>query len=135
MENLKEAYRYPHIFFQNSSSSPSSSLEIGSSQKSRVTTNGIPRDSHNDLLPSYTYSNKEEPKEKDFANIVHPSSHKDSSSPFAVKRFHKPIPPSPHRMKKKDQANVNKTRETFFQVKINIPLLDTIRRCLLMLYF
>ena len=39
-----------------------------------------------------------------------------------------PLPPFPHRLKKKDQAHVEKMRETFSQVKINIPLLDAIQQ-------
>ena len=33
-----------------------------------------------------------------------------------------------HRLKKKDQAHVKKMRETFSQVKINMPLLDAIQQ-------
>ena len=43
-----------------------------------------------------------------------------------------PLPPSPHRL---DKLNVDKIREAFSQVKINIPLLDVIQRRLLMLGF
>jgi len=42
-----------------------------------------------------------------------------------------PLPPFPHRLKKKDQAHVEKMRETFSQVKINIPLLNDIQQMLL----
>jgi len=39
-----------------------------------------------------------------------------------------PLPPFSDRLKKKDQAHFEKMRETFSQVKINIPLLDTIQQ-------
>ena len=39
-----------------------------------------------------------------------------------------PLPPFPHRLKKKDRAHVEKMRETFSQVKIDIPLLDVIQQ-------
>jgi len=39
-----------------------------------------------------------------------------------------PLPPFPHRLKKKDQDHIEKIRETFSQVKINIPLLDAIQQ-------
>ena len=43
-----------------------------------------------------------------------------------------PQPTFLYRLKKKDQAHVEKMRETFPQVKIKIPLLDAIQQiCLL----
>ena len=57
-----------------------------------------------------------------------PSSPKDSSLPSSAKRVHKPLPPFLYRLKKKYQAHVDKIRETFSQVKINIPLLDVIQQ-------
>ena len=39
-----------------------------------------------------------------------------------------PLPPFPHRLKKNDQVNVEKIRQTFSQVKINIPLPNTIQQ-------
>jgi len=39
-----------------------------------------------------------------------------------------PLPPFPHRMKKKNQDHFEKMRETFSQVKINISLLDAIQQ-------
>jgi len=39
-----------------------------------------------------------------------------------------PLPPFPHRLKKKDQDHVEKMRENFSQVKINVPLLDAIQQ-------
>jgi len=39
-----------------------------------------------------------------------------------------PLPPFPRRLKKKDQDHIEKMRETFSQVKINIPLLDAIQQ-------
>jgi len=57
------------------------------------------------------------------------TSTKDCSSPSAVEKVHKPItclPPFSHRLKKKDQINVDNIRETFSQVKINNPLLNAI---------
>jgi len=39
-----------------------------------------------------------------------------------------PIPPFPHRLNKKNQAHIEKMRETFSQVKINIPLLYAIQQ-------
>ena len=38
-----------------------------------------------------------------------------------------PLPPFPYKLKKKDQAHVEKMRKTFSQVKINISLLDAIQ--------
>ena len=38
-----------------------------------------------------------------------------------------PLPSFPHRLKKKDQAHMKKMRETFSQIKINIPLHDAIQ--------
>ena len=39
-----------------------------------------------------------------------------------------PLPPFPHRLKKKDQDHIEKITETFSQIKINIPLLDAIQQ-------
>jgi len=67
------------------------------------------------------------PKENDSSDS---SSLKDSLSPYAVEKVHKPVTPLPsfpHRLKKKDQVNIDKIRKTFSQVKINIPLLDVIQ--------
>ena len=86
--------------------------KTSSSSKSRDTANGVPSDSQKDHSSNSSH-NQEEPKENDSTN---PSSPKDSSSPSTVKRVHKPITPLhhyPYRMKKKDQVNVDKIRETF----------------------
>ena len=73
----------------------------------RHTTDGVPNDSINPPL-SISPFDKEEPKEKDSTYVVDLSSPKDSSSPSFVERVHKPLPPFPHRLKKKNQAHVNK---------------------------
>jgi len=39
-----------------------------------------------------------------------------------------PLPHFPYRLKKKDQDHIEKIRETFSQVKVNIPLLDAIQQ-------
>jgi len=39
-----------------------------------------------------------------------------------------PLPPFPHRLNKKDQDHIEKIRESFSQVKINIPFLDAIQQ-------
>jgi len=53
----------------------------------------------------------------------------DISQPSSVERSHKPVASFPNRLrKKKDQTHVDKIRETFSQVKINIPLLDAIQQ-------
>jgi len=39
-----------------------------------------------------------------------------------------PLPPFRHRLKKKDQDHIENIRETFSQVKINIPLLNAIQQ-------
>jgi len=75
-------------------------------------------------------SKKEELKEKDSSDSVDPSSSKgcsSHSSPSSFEKVHMPLPPFPNRLKKKDQAHVEKMRETFSQVKINISLLDAIQ--------
>ena len=55
----------------------------------------------------------------------------DSSQPLTVEQVHKPTAPFPNRLRnKKDHAHVDKIRETFYQVKINIPLLDVIQQML-----
>jgi len=56
------------------------------------------------------------------------SSPKDSSSPSSVEKDHKPLPPYPHGLKKKDQTHVDKMRKIFPQVKFNIPLLDALQQ-------
>jgi len=38
-----------------------------------------------------------------------------------------PLPPFAHKLKKKDPDHIEKMRETFSEVKINIPLLDAIQ--------
>ena len=79
----KETCRYFYTFFQNSSSSPSSSRKTGSSSKSKDTINGIPSDSPNDTPCNPPYDNQE-PKQKDSTDIVDPSFLIDSSSPVAI---------------------------------------------------
>jgi len=109
-------------FFKNfSSSSPSSSFspETSSSSKPEDVTNGVLNDS--DTPPSFeSPAKKEESKEKAFFDSVKPPV--DSST----EKVHMPLPSFPHRLKNKDEAHVEKMSETFSQVKINIPLLDTI---------
>ena len=52
----------------------------------------------------------------------------DTSQPSIIERIHKLVAPFSNRLKnKKDQTHVDKIRETFSQVKINIPLLDAIQ--------
>jgi len=97
-----EPYKYPHSFFQNfSPSSSSSSLEIGSSSKSKDAIDGVPN-IYDNPLPAKWPSDKEEPKEKDSSDSVDPSPPKDCSSPAAAKKIHKPLHPFPHKLKKKD---------------------------------
>ena len=51
----------------------------------------------------------------------------DTSQPSTVEWIHEPVAPFPKKLRnKKDQTYVDKIRETFSQVKINIPLLDAI---------
>jgi len=60
---------------------------------------------------------------------VDPSSPNDTSpSPSAIERVYKPLPSFLCRLKKKDQAHIDKIREVFSQVKINICLLNTIQQ-------
>ena len=47
--------------------------------------------------------------------------------PSSCKKIQTLLPPFLHRLKKKDQDHIEKMRETFSQVKINIPLLDAIQ--------
>jgi len=97
---------YPHQFFQNSSSSPPS-LETGSSSKLRDAIDGVPNNSDTSLPHESPFKEKE-PKEKDSSDSVDPLSSKDSSSPSVAEKH-----PFPHRLKKKDQAHIEKMRETF----------------------
>jgi len=127
VRNPNEPCRYPHQFFQNSSSSSSSpsfsssSLETGSSSKPEDATDGVLNDS--DTSPFLeSHSKKEESKEKAFSDSVKPPI--DSST----EKIRLPLPLFPHRLKKKDQAYVEKMRETFSQVKINIPFRDAIQQ-------
>jgi len=123
VRNFNEPCMYPHQFFQNSysSSSPSSSPETGLSHKPGDATDSVLNDSN--TPPSLeSFSKKEEPKEKASFDSVKPP--KDSS----IEKVHMPLPPFSHRLKKKDQAHVEKMRETFSQVKVNIPLLDAIQQ-------
>jgi len=92
---------------KNSSSSPSSHLEIGSSSTSGDTINGACSDS-----PSNPSSNREEPTKKDSTNAVDLLSPKDPSSATAVKWVHKLVPPFHDVLKKKHQAHVDKMRHT-----------------------
>ena len=46
----------------------------------------------------------------------------------SAKNMHKPIAPYPNRLKDKQCAQMDKVREIFNQVKINIPLLDAIQQ-------
>jgi len=79
-------------------------------------------------MPSKSSFNKEKAKKKDSTGSVDPSSAKDSSLPPSAERAHKPLYPFSYRLKKKDQGHIDKMRETFSQVKINIPLLDAIQQ-------
>jgi len=125
-----EPCRYPHQFFEKSSS-PSSLLKTGSSSKSEDATDGVPSDSDSHHLPE-SLSKKDELEKKDSSESVDPSPSKghssSSSSPSSSKKVYMPLPPFPHRLKKKDQAHIEKMRETLSQVKINIPLLDAIQQ-------
>jgi len=130
VRNPNEPCRYPRQIFQNSSSSsPPSSPETSSSSKPDDGTDGVFNDS--DTSPSLeSPSEKDEFKKKDSFESVDPSCSKSlssSSSRFSSDKVHIHLPPFPHRLKKKDQAHVEKMRETFSQVKINIPLLDAIQ--------
>jgi len=105
--------------------SPSSPPEIGSSNQLGNTTDGVPNTSSSPSSPK-SPSKKKELKEKDSSHSTSSSPSKDSSSPFSSKKIQMPLPPFSHRLKKKDQDHIEKIRETFSQVKINIPLLDVI---------
>jgi len=110
------------------SSSSSSPLEIGSSSEPGDVIDGVPNYSITHLAPE-SPSKKEELKEKDYSEPVDPSPSKGSSPPSSSsKKVHVPLPPFSHRLKKKYQAHVDKMRETFSQVEINIPLLDAIQQ-------
>ena len=76
--NPNEPCRYPHQFFQNSSSS--SPLETSSSSQSGNATDGVPNDSDSPSPPE-SPSTKEELEEKNFSNLASSSPSKDSSSP------------------------------------------------------
>jgi len=123
--NSKEPCKFPHDFFQDSF--PSRSPKIGSSNDSGDTIDGVPINFQKDLSSNSCYDQKD-PQVNDPTDL---SSPRDSSSPSSTEKVQKaviPLPPFPHRLKKKDQANVDKRRETFSQVKINIPLLDAIQQ-------
>jgi len=129
VRNPNEPYRYPHQFFKNSSSSSSLPLETGSSSESGDATDGVPNDSDSHHPPE-SPSKEEKFKKKDSYESVDPSPSKSpsySSSPSSYEKVDMPLPPFSHRLKKKDQAHVEKTRETFSRVKISIPLLDAIQ--------
>jgi len=98
---------YPHQFFQNFSSSfspsSSSSPETGSSSKPEDATDVVLNDS--DTSPSLKLpSKKEKPKEKASFDSVKPPI--DSST----EKIHMSLPPFPHKLKKNDQAYVEKMR-------------------------
>ena len=102
--NSKEPCKFPHSFFQNSS--PSSPVFDSGD------TDGVPVDSSKDS-PSNSSSDQEKLKENGSSNL---SSPKDFSSPSTVEKVQKPstpLPPFPHKVKKNDQVNVEKIRETF----------------------
>ena len=46
----------------------------------------------------------------------------------SAENMHKPIAPYPNRLKNKQGAQMDKVREIFNQVKINVPLLDAIQQ-------
>ena len=101
MRNPNEPCRYPHQFFQNSSSS-SSPPEIDPSSESGEATDGLPDDSETHLPPE-SPSKKVELREKDSSNSVDPSPSKDSSSsPSFFEKVHMPLLSFPYRLKKKD---------------------------------
>jgi len=121
VRNPDEPCRYPHQFFQNSFSS--SPPEIGSPSKSRDATDGVPHDLDSPYPPESSS------KEKDSYDLAKFSPSKGSSSPSSSsEKVHMHVPPFPHRLKKKDQAHIEKMREIFCQVKINISLLDVIQQ-------
>jgi len=71
-------------------------------------------------LPPKSPSKNEELKEKDSSDSINSSQSKGSSPPpSSFEKVHMPLPPFPYRLKKKDQAHVEKIREIFSQVKIN----------------
>ena len=45
----------------------------------------------------------------------------------SAENMHKPIAPYPNKLKNKQSAQIDKVREIFNQVKINVPLLDAIQ--------
>ena len=66
---------------------------------------------------------------KEGESIHHSTSLKDS--PTLSTCVVRPPPPFPNRLKGKNmQSHFDSVRETFFQVKINIPLLDVIQQML-----
>jgi len=96
--------RYPHQFFENSSSCSSSPPGTGSSSKSGDATNSIPNDFDTPLSLDSPFK-KEELKKKDFSESVDPSPSKSlssSSSRSSSEKVYMPMPPFPHRLKKKD---------------------------------
>jgi len=124
MRKVNEPCRYPHQFCQTSSSSPP---EIDSSSQSGDAIDGVPNDSDSPSLPE-SPSKKEELKEKGSSDSENFSSSKYSSSHSSSEKIQMPSPPFPHRIKKNDQDHIEKMRETFPQVKINISLLDAIQQ-------
>jgi len=128
VRNPNEPCRYPHQFFKESSSSSSSPPETGSSSESGDVTDGVPNDSDTSHHSSESSSKKHELEKKDTSESVDPSSSKGhSSSPSSSEKSPYAFTSFPHRLKKKDQAHVEKMRETFSQVKINIPLFNAIQ--------
>jgi len=71
-----------------------------------------PNDLDSPSLPELP-SKKEGLKEKDSSDPINFSHSKDSSSPSSSAKIQMPLPPFPHGLKKKEQAHIEKMRETF----------------------
>ena len=99
VRNSKEPCKFSHDFFENSFLSRSP--KTGSSKNSGDTTDGVPINFQKDL-PSNSSLDQKELQENDPIDL---SSLKDSSSPSCTEKVQKPVtplPPFPHRLKKKD---------------------------------
>ena len=123
-----EPCKHPHSFLQNSFPS-SSSPEAGSSSSYGMLLMVSPMMLLILCLLSHLLI-KKSIRKKDSTNLVDPSPPKDSFSPPFAEKVHKPLPPFPYRLKKKDQAHIYKMKEIFSQVKISIPLLNAIQSVL-----
>ena len=79
--------------------SPPFFSRTGSSSKFGDATADVPGESSNPV-PSYSPSDKEELKEKNSADLLDPSSPKNSPLASSIDRVNKYVPPFPHRMRR-----------------------------------